>query len=78
MLVKQHYIVTANRGISELVRSRYKRRLTDYPSGQQNATLHNPKKTEVVLLATPEMSRAHGLDKLSIDLSANGRELDGL
>ena len=37
---------------------------------------HNPKKTQVVLLAKPEMSRAHGLDKLSIDLPANGRELE--
>ena len=44
-------------------------------SSQCNLAL-NPKKTEVRLLSTAQLSRVHGLDTHSINLSANEKELE--
>ena len=49
-------------------------RLTTW-SSQCNLAL-NPKKTEVRLLSTAQLSRVHGLDTHSINLSANEKEFE--
>ena len=49
-------------------------RLTTW-SSQCNLAL-NPKKTKVRLLSTAQLSRVHGLDTHSINLSANEKELE--
>ena len=36
----------------------------------------NPKKTKAMLFSTSQMSRLHGLDAVSLDLSVNGKQIE--